>query len=150
MTHIPVNPKLWTGGSVSPEETVRRIRATTNRRRTVFCTLQFEGFHRWPEAPPTVEHLFNLHRHVFHVRVDFDIQEDREIEFIQAKSVIADFIAQLQRGGEGAAGQLVDLDELQTWSCETWALEILDKFTSWGAFKVEVSEDGENGAVVYL
>lgn len=125
-------------------------RPLTIRRQTVFCTLQFEGFHRWPEAPIDVEHLFNLHRHVFHVRIDFDIKEDRGLEFQQAKTHVAAFIDQLQRGGAGAGGERVPREELETWSCERWALEILDKFVNWGAFKVEVSEDGENGAVVYL
>lgn len=80
--------------------------------------------------------LRDRHRHLFHVRVEWRVShEDREREFFLEKW-------QLHRD----ISTLKDLAEEEgDWSCERWAREILEMT---GAFRVEVSEDGENGAVV--
>lgn len=59
--------------------------------------------------------------------------DDREVEFILLKREIERVIA----GVNGAKTEL--------WSCETWARYVLDALQ---LDRVEVSEDGENGAVV--
>lgn len=100
----------------------------------IFATTQFEGFHRWPSAPPATAYLRDRHRHVFHVRAELEVEHgDRAVEFITLKG-------ELNRLIEEARGPMTE-----EWSCEHWASYLL------GALqldKVEVSEDGENGAVV--
>ena len=105
---------------------------------TVFCTTQFEGFHCWPNAPRHVDYLRSVHRHIFHVRAEKRVtEEDREIEFITLKKNLDSQIAILK----------VELEclPLPTWSCETWARMLVERLQ---LSKCEVSEDGENGAVV--
>ena len=102
----------------------------------VFCTLEFEGFHSWPEAPEEVGFLRHPHRHMFQVRAEVEVtHDDRDVEFILLKRRIEQKIQ--KKLEEGA--------EVSTWSCEMWAKWILREFD---CYRVEVSEDGENGAVV--
>lgn len=106
----------------------------------VFCTTQFEGFHCWPDAPREVDYLRSVHRHVFHVRVEKIVNHnDRDVEFITLKHEVNSTIAELQREQSATV--------LPTWSCETWATKLLERLK---LSKCEVSEDGENGAIVEL
>lgn len=101
----------------------------------VFCTTRFEGFHRWPDAPPEVAFLAVRHRHVFHVRVEVAVEHnDRDVEFIMLKRAVEQWIETRRL-----------TDAVANWSCERWADELLQAFD---AERVEVSEDGENGAIV--
>lgn len=90
-------------------------------------------YHRWPKAPDRRAFLRNLHRHVFVFKARADVHhDDRDLEFF-------DFQEHL----EGVVGVL---PPESTMSCEQmgiFILELLDFVT-----EVEVSEDGENGAVV--
>lgn len=96
----------------------------------VFITTRFEGMHRWENAPDDVSFLRNIHRHVFHVRLVKSVShEDRDIEFIQLKRRVDRYIYNM-----GDLG-----------SCEMIASDLLRAFE---ADCVEVSEDGENGAIV--
>jgi hypothetical protein len=101
---------------------------------------QFEGEHCWPDAPPEVSFLRNRHRHVFHVtaiiKVDHD---DRDLEFFIVKRDLQKFISNEFPMNLGAA------------SCEMIATTILYYLVNtWtkGSVSVEVSEDGENSAIV--
>lgn len=99
----------------------------------VFCTLRFEALHMWPNALPDVSFLGVPHRHIFHVRAEKIVSHnDRDVEFILLKRAILETIELLKPSSI-------------TWSCETWAQKILEAHS---LDKVEVSEDGENGAVV--
>ena len=60
--------------------------------------------------------------------------EDRDVEFIQMKWALESSIAEAQKK--------LGTEE---WSCEQWAHWLLRRHS---ADLVEVSEDGENGAVV--
>lgn len=101
----------------------------------VFATVTFEGFHRWPDAPDEVAFLRTLHRHRFHVRLELPVKHtERDVEFILLQRRIARDVMQAQ----------ATLD-VECWSCELWASYLLELY---GAVRVEVSEDGENGAVV--
>lgn len=105
-------------------------------RKLVYARFTFEGFHKWPEAPAHVRYLANLHRHIFHVKVSlFVTDSNREIEFItlgkRAKEVV------LRAHKE---------QDTTNWSCEHWAEYLL---MGLNACEVEVSEDGENGAIVF-
>lgn len=96
----------------------------------VFCTLEFEAYHWWADAPDQVAFLRNKHRHVFHVRAEKGVQHyNRDVEFIGLKRKLQ---------------QALDAKS-ENWSCEQWAAWLMKEFT---LDRVEVSEDGENGAVI--
>lgn len=104
-------------------------------RTTIYCTTEFEGFHRWMSAPVPVDYLRERHRHLFKVRVEKIVSaEDREVEFHLLRRWTLDEIASLQLE-----------PDCELWSCETWARVLLQRL---GAHRVEVSEDGENGAIM--
>ena len=111
----------------------------------IFITTQFEGLHRWKDAPEEVSFLRAYHRHIFHVRFEVDVtEEDREIEFVLLKRELTKLVNTLFAG--------TNLDD----SCESIAKKIVDFMTrSYGpcpnrAARCEVSEDGENGAIVEI
>jgi hypothetical protein len=100
----------------------------------VYIKTQFEGFHRWPEAPAEVKFLRDLHRHIFQVKLAVPVtHSERDVEFILFKRKVDEFISKT-------------LNELNTdaWSCEKWCEILMEEFK---ASSVDVSEDGENGAI---
>lgn len=100
----------------------------------IYIQTQFEAQHRWKDAPKAQEFLRNWHRHIFHVKVAFAVtHNERQIEFFEAKHRVDDFIR------DNFAKRQFEL------SCEAIAEHLLIYFR---AQSVEVSEDGENGAVV--
>jgi hypothetical protein len=103
----------------------------------IAITCQFEATHRWDNCNiAEVLYLKNEHRHLFHVTVKFKVtSNDRQIEFIQQKHTIEDFIRLSW-----------ERKLLGTISCEMMA-DIL--FTEFKADYVSVFEDGENGAEIY-
>ena len=106
-------------------------------RTVVFCSFEFEAFHQWVAAPDLVAFLRSPHRHMFHVRAEMAVQHnDRDIEFITLRGELV----------RAVKAKLVDAKAVVgTWSCEQWAQWMVDTFA---LNRVEVSEDGENGAVV--
>lgn len=101
----------------------------------IWVTFRREAFHRWPDAPERRAYLSQAHRHMFHVKLTTEVaHSDRQIEFHD----LLDMARGLFDTGDG------------TWSCERMAGNLaeimatnLDRWVS-----VEVSEDGECGAVV--
>lgn len=108
--------------------------------KSIFCNFQFEWFHRWKDAPEEVKFLRDLHRHMFHVRVEVPVtHSDRQIEFILFKR---DLMGQIENMKE-------DLSTRS--SCEMiaeWFINYVEVKFGVDKVTVEVSEDGENGAVV--
>lgn len=115
--------------------------------RWIWVTFQKEGIHCYPAASsdPTlatgdeydVSYLASPHRHIFHFRVSIEVEHsDRAIEFIQFKR----WMENLYKGGT------LQLDYK---SCEMIAedlyVQIAGKYPGRDV-KIEVSEDGENGA----
>ncbi len=99
--------------------------------------LQVEGTHRWEGAVDMkgVEFLAASHRHIFHIEARKEVEHsDRDVEFILFKREIQNFLS----AWNGDFGKL---------SCEQIAEKILKRFK---CTQVEVSEDGENFAVVTL
>ena len=49
---------------------------------------QFDGFHKWIDAPEEIKFLRNIHRHVFHCKIYIkeNVNIDRDIEFISLKN----------------------------------------------------------------
>jgi hypothetical protein len=110
-------------------------RAPETARVRVYATTRFEGFHRWPDAPDEVAFLRDRHRHVFHVRAEASVSHgDRDVEFIL-----------LKRAVDRTVGAIKYEYDTSTWSCEQWAECLLGRLK---LDRVEVSEDGENGAIV--
>src|SRR5258707_353632 len=104
---------------------------------SIFVTSSFIAYHCWPGAPDDVAFLRSTHRHVFKVRMDFAVShDDRELEFIMVKRELNSFLANYWN--EVALGST---------SCEMMAKQLLGYFGN-KALRAEVSEDGENGAIV--
>lgn len=104
-------------------------------RTRVFCTLQFAALHSWPAAKGAVSFLANEHRHVFHIRCEWDVEhDDRDLEFVTCKIRIDRWLR--NEFPHATIGHM---------SCEMLARKLLVEFD---CCKVEVSEDGENGATV--
>ena len=128
-------------------EVVDRIMQHAQRK--IWVTFQKEGMHRYPAAATDpalatgdeydVSFLANPHRHIFHFRVWIDVvHNDRDIEFIQFKR----WLENLYKDGT------LQLDYK---SCEMMAddlyIQIASRYPN-RAVWIEVSEDGENGALI--
>lgn len=101
----------------------------------VYIQTRFVASHRWRNAPDEFPLLRHFHRHEFHVRICKEVTHDnRQIEFIRLKREVDEFIRQNWK----------DRTDLEL-SCEQFAGRLLIAFD---ASMVDVSEDGENGAVV--
>ena len=129
-------------------ETVERIKDAAQR--TIFVTFQKEGIHCYPAAATDpmlatgdaydVSFLGSPHRHIFHFRVGIDVfHNDRDIEFIQFKR----WLENLYKDA------ILALDYK---SCEMIAddlyVQIAGRYPGRN-ITIEVSEDGENGCVIY-
>jgi len=130
-------------------EQVNRIMDRADRK--IWITFQKEGIHCYPAAATDpqlatgdqydVSFLSNPHRHIFHFRVWIDVlHNDRDIEFIQFK-----------RWLEGLYSGSQSVLQLDYKSCEMISddlyLQIAAR-SSDRAVWIEVSEDGENGALI--
>lgn len=112
--------------------------------RKIYVTFQKEGVHKYPAAlsEPSlagVSFLGYPHRHIFHFRVTLDVvHNDRDVEFILFKRELE---------GLYSHGTL----ELDYKSCEMMAEELIGYISQnypGREITVEVSEDGENGAIL--
>jgi hypothetical protein len=130
-------------------EQVNRIMDRADRK--IWITFQKEGIHCYPAAATDpqlatgdqydVSFLSNPHRHIFHFRVWIDVlHNDRDIEFIQFK-----------RWLEGLYSGSQSVLQLDYKSCEMISddlyLQIAARYPD-RAVWIEVSEDGENGALI--
>lgn len=99
----------------------------------IIINLQFEGYHRWAEAPAKCLFLQSVHRHIFHVTIKKQVTHtNRDIEFITYKNGVLRDIEHKR-----------DQESTLEWSCESWAYWIAQLCE---ADAVRVMEDGENGA----
>lgn len=107
----------------------------------VYCTLQIEGTHNWPNCPfDEVDYLRVPHRHVFHIKAYSEVtHSDRDIEFIMFKHEITNYIRSKYFKIEK------ELCVFGAMSCEMLAEELCNRFK---LTRCEVSEDNENGAIV--
>lgn len=103
----------------------------------VWTTWSFVGYHKWENAPKEVDFLKNLHRHLFKVKVFVEVSHnDRDVEF---------FILQKK-----LKAICLDFDKKMMGSCEMIAEDIKKTLIKeyLKNVQVEVSEDGESGAIV--
>jgi len=120
-----------------------------NAKRWIWVTFQKEGIHKYPAAltDPAlatgdeydVSFLGYPHRHMFHFRVAIKVtHNDRDIEFIQFKRWLENLYKD-------------NVIELDYKSCEMMSDDLFDQIVAkypGRDIKIEISEDGENGALV--
>ena len=126
-----------------------RSRIMTRADKKIWVTFQKEGIHKYPAAATDpelatgdeydVSFLSYPHRHIFHFQVWIDVlHSDRDIEFIQFKRWLENLYKE---------GTL----QLDFKSCEMMAddlyMQIASRYPD-RAVWIEVSEDGENGALI--
>jgi hypothetical protein len=126
-------------------------RVMDKAKRQIWVTWQKEGIHKYPAAATDpalatgdeydVSFLASPHRHMFHFRVWIDVfHNDRDVEFIQFKRWCESLYS-----GHGA---VLSLDYK---SCEMMAddlyIQIASRYPG-RVVHIEVSEDGENGALI--
>ena len=132
----------------------QRERIRSQAERKIWVTFQKEGVHMYPGADTDpklatgdwddVSFLGVPHRHIFHFRVWIDVlHNDRDIEFIQFKRWMERLYQQVD-----SSTSVLQLDHK---SCEMMAddlyEQIAEKYPN-RAVWIEVSEDGENGALI--
>ena len=99
----------------------------------IVCRVEIEGYHYWLNAPDYCEYLKNEHRHKFCITAKFDVSHsDREVEINDQSEKIRKYLIE----------NYFYPCQFEGRSCEMIAEEICKKF---GAFDVEVLEDGVNG-----
>jgi len=120
-----------------------------NAKRWIWVTFQKEGIHKYPAAltDPAlatgdeydVSFLGYPHRHMFHFRVAIKVTlNDRDIEFIQFKRWLENLYKD-------------NVIELDYKSCEMMSDDLFDQIVAkypGRDIKIEISQDGENGALV--
>lgn len=118
--------------------------------KSIWVTFRKEGIHKYPAAltDPAlatgdeydVSFLGYPHRHIFHFKVRIEVfHDDRDIEFIQFKRWLENLYNQ---------GTL----QLDFKSCEMISDDLYNQISARypGRFvEIEVSEDGENGSLVF-
>ena len=124
----------------------RTERVMSEAKRQIWVTWQREGIHKYPAAltDPAladVQFLGYPHRHIFHVRVWIDVfHNDRDLEFIQFKRWCESLY--------NSDNSVLSLDHK---SCEMIAddlyIQIAQRYPG-RVVHIEVSEDGENGALI--
>lgn len=110
----------------------------------VYCSFAFESWHNWPGATGPYSYLASSHRHMFHVFVQASVTDnEREIEIIEMRGR---FLYYANTSLVGKASEPVP------YSCETMAEMLINHakkmYGHHRSYSVEVSEDGENGAVL--
>ena len=108
----------------------------------VYCKFSIEGIHQWADCPLTeVDYLKYPHRHNFVIQAYADVSHsNRDIEFIVLQHELSNYLKDKYFSTQHNACTFGNM------SCEMIAHELLDKFPY--LTKIDVSEDGENGAVL--
>ena len=114
--------------------------STNVYKKEVYCTLQFEAVHSWPDCPiEEVKYLRDPHRHTFNIKAHVIVtHNDRDIEFIELKHKIAKYLKEKYPSDVGCP-------DIGATSCEMLAQELIKEFD---LSRCEVNEDNENGAVL--
>ena len=107
----------------------------------VYCTTQMAGIHNWPGCPfDEVSYLRDPHRHMFHIKAHKLVtHSDRDVEFIMLKHLIEEYLNMEYWHDQHKCLYFGAM------SCEMIAEELINKFD---LCRCEVSEDGENGAII--
>lgn len=110
-------------------------------KKTIYVRFDLAGMHKWPKAVREVHFLSYEHRHLFKFKCSAKVtRDDRQLEFFMLQRKIKLWLLDTYWSAEH---QMLDFGSM---SCEMIAKKILNRFKSLN--EVEVSEDGENGAVI--
>ena len=118
--------------------------------KSIWVTFRKEGVHLYPAAATDpnlatgdwddVSFLGVAHRHIFHFKVRIEVfHDDRDIEFIQFKRWLEKLYNE-------------DILELNHKSCEMISDDLYEEIAARYPSRfveIEVSEDGENGSLIY-
>lgn len=108
---------------------------------TVILDFEIEGFHHYPNAPKEVDFLRHPHRHLFQIRVGYDVTDlNREKEIFIQQAYLEEYFGECY-------GHPAYFDDM---SCEMIADDLLNFIKYDGGQWVEVFEDGKGGAKVSL
>lgn len=108
---------------------------------SLYVQFQVPGIHCWLDAPIQLHFVQQPHRHVFRFKVTYDVVGlDRDLEFFELQTCLQRSVLELYEQDEHVVNFLCD-------SCETIAYRLLQRLPSF-VKSIEVSEDGENGAIV--
>lgn len=104
---------------------------------------QYDGFHKYEDAPDQVAFLRNNHRHLFKWEATIEVfHDDRELEFFLVQAEVNKCILPFLQINKGA----------NLGSCEQQGEIILNGLkAAYGEdrfYLVKVSEDGENAGIV--
>lgn len=107
----------------------------------VFCTLQVEGTHNWPNCQiDEVEYLKHPHRHLFGIKATMIVKHgDRDVEFIELKHKIQNYLKSKYYN------HTKNIHMFGHQSCEMIARELMNVFD---LIECEVNEDNENGSIL--
>lgn len=109
----------------------------SNIKHTVITDFEIEGFHNYPNPPKQVDFLKHNHRHLFQIRVGYQVTDtNRELEIFIQQDMVKDYI-------NDSYGVPANFNNM---SCEMIALDILEFTKDDGSVFVEVFEDGKGGA----
>ncbi len=114
-------------------------------KKSVWCYLQIDGIHSWDNIPTSqvledVQFLKYPHRHMFGFKCyEYVTHNDRDTEFIHRKRDVLDFLQNKYYDSKQRCFVFGSR------SCEMLAEELLERFDF---YKVEVSEDNENGGII--
>lgn len=105
---------------------------------------EIEGTHCWPGIVKTncsEKYLVDEHRHIFKFRVKVPVTHtDRDVEFIEFAHAVKTKLLATFKGNTPFTARF------RSMSCEALGVWVLEHFAN--AVQVEVTEDGESGAVV--
>lgn len=107
----------------------------------IFCTLQVEGTHNWPDCHISeVDYLQHPHRHIFFIKAyKWVNHDDRDIEFIEFKHTIQQYLQ------EAYYDEHHRLHTFGSRSCEMIGAELMETFK---LCQIEIVEDNENGCLI--
>lgn len=110
--------------------------------KAIFCTLEVEGLHHWSDCDiEEVSYLKNLHRHMFGITAYKSVtHSNRDIEFIKLKHEVKDYLCKYYQ-------ERYECLNFGNMSCEDIAIKLIKDLD---LIACEVTEDGENGAMVSL
>lgn len=105
---------------------------------TIFVRTRFDGIHHFADAPAKVYYLRQSHRHIFKVEVEIEVKHNnRELEFYMVKDWLDKELRFMTRNK--SCEQM----------CEYIQRKINEKYGGDRYVKIEVNEDGQNGARLY-
>jgi len=120
-----------------------------NTQTNIVVKFSIEGFHYWKDAPKEVKFLRDNHRHLFFFCLEKKtLHDDRDLEIILFGRKVKEYLyKKYGQKNDDLSGSNVFWLEFGPMSCEMIARELLVEFELEIA---EVTEDLENGAIIYL